>query len=458
MSPAKRHSLHLDLPTARIEELPQIAALFLIQFDIKAGHLLKDPINHDSLEEFWRDHQLHEDDETIRPTSGEASPSALKENRRRAKSSPNRQPRTRNRAVSSASALAPPGQTLSAHHPAQSLSTFLDTFGPLVFPLYRAALLRKRILLIGQAPVEVTCNFVYNISILSTLPSALHTLIPLSPLPTRLRPLFSVGVHDIPALAIGSRNSTPQDNLAAEGQAYGWVACTTDGILGTKDHLYDTLVTLPAPSSPDTGIQSNKTWPRIQDKRAAMLKATQRDLRRYRILRQDLRSYRSSSWRSPSSQQGTERYTDAPDPENDTAPLLPLPSDPDPPPPEPDQTDILEPQSWSALAYNSFIWWASAGETRTDREEENEYDSSLLANLESADTPSPGMSRGRRGSGESPEEEVKGVGLEMALIGYFHRLTVLILKTLSDIVDASDDGSVYGPHGSVDAYDGDRGD
>ena len=67
--------------------------------------------------------------------------------------------RTRNRAVSTASALAPPGQALSSHHPALSLPVMLDTFGPLIFPLYKAALLRKRILLMGQAPVELACNF-----------------------------------------------------------------------------------------------------------------------------------------------------------------------------------------------------------------------------------------------------------------------------------------------------------
>ena len=83
------------------------------------------------------------------------------------------------------------------------------------------------------------------------------------------------------------------------------------------------------------------------------------------------------------------------------------------------------------------MWWASAGETRTDREEEAEYDSSLLANLDpyGGETPSPGMSRGRRGSG-SPFEGEGRIGFEMALIGYFHRLTVLILRTLSDVVDA----------------------
>ncbi|KAL8858182.1 MAG: hypothetical protein Q9178_005359 [Gyalolechia marmorata] len=423
-----------------------------------AKKLVKDSTKTELLDDLWQEHQAQEGENATRPTSGEASPSALKEKRRRAKSSPNGQPYTRNRAVSSASALAPPGQTLSARHPALSLSTYLDTFGPLVFPIYKAALLRKRILLLGHAPVELACNFAYNISILSTLPAALHTLLPLSPLPTRLRPLFSVGVHDIPTLTTGSRDSTPQESLATEGQAYGWVACTTDHILGTKDHLYDTLVILPSPSSTDHENQTNKVWPRVQGRRAVNIRATQRDARRYRVLRQGLAQYHSSSSRPPSSQQpAAERYTDDPNPNNDTAPLLPMPSlshipiDPNPPPPEPDQNDILESQSWSALAYNSFMWWASAGETRTDREEEAEYDSSLLANLDpyGGETPSPGMSRGRRGSG-SPFEGEGRVGFEMALIGYFHRLTVLILRTLSDVVDAAANERDDGGSGSVD--------
>ncbi|KAL8690063.1 MAG: hypothetical protein Q9218_004402, partial [Villophora microphyllina] len=216
MAPNKRHSLHLRLPNAHPDEPPQIAALFLIQFDARAGYfvhddeyagvscfvngkaeesqrnalmlavgaliplsygrlgkswkhadglhtlaknLFEDPSKTQPLEAFWQEHQYREDDNNARPNSGDGSPSALRQQRRRVKSSPNGLPRTRNRAVSSASALAPPGQTLSTHHPALSLSTFLDTFGPLVFPLYKAALLRKRILLLGQAPVQLACNF-----------------------------------------------------------------------------------------------------------------------------------------------------------------------------------------------------------------------------------------------------------------------------------------------------------
>lgn len=49
-------------------------------------------------------------------------------------------------------------QGLSPHHPATALIESLRLFGPLIFPLYRAALVRKRILFVGEAPVEFTCN------------------------------------------------------------------------------------------------------------------------------------------------------------------------------------------------------------------------------------------------------------------------------------------------------------
>ncbi|KAL8684392.1 MAG: hypothetical protein Q9218_008311 [Villophora microphyllina] len=241
----------------------------------------------------------------------------------------------------------------------------------------------------------------------------------------------------MPMLSTGSRTSPPQESLAAEGQAYGWVACTTDEILGTKEHLYDTLITLP----PEYGREAEtKIWPRIQAGKGVGIRATQRDARRYRGLRRDLRRFRADPTSRPQS-----RYTDA-EPTNNssanesTANLLPFPSleeatttdrdlgssttfSPSADDDDSNQQEILEPQSWSALAYNSFIWWASAGEARTDREEESEYDASLLANLDDRST--PGEDAGQQGA----------VGFEMALIAYFHRFTVLILRTLADVID-----------------------
>lgn len=66
---------------------------------------------------------------------------------------------TRNRSSSDAAMMFLPGHTLSQYHPARSLTALLDTFGPLVFPLHRAALLRKRILISCHAPVHEACNF-----------------------------------------------------------------------------------------------------------------------------------------------------------------------------------------------------------------------------------------------------------------------------------------------------------
>ena len=119
--------------------------------------LVQDPAKTEVLEDFWLAHKLP-DDEEPRKEPESSLPDGQPKSRRRQASSKART-RTRNRAVSTASALVPPGQSLSPHHPALSLPALLDTFGPLIFPLYRAALLRKRILLIGQAPVELACNF-----------------------------------------------------------------------------------------------------------------------------------------------------------------------------------------------------------------------------------------------------------------------------------------------------------
>ncbi len=66
---------------------------------------------------------------------------------------------SRKRSASDGAVLLPAEHTLSAHHPAWSLLNLLETFGPLIFPIQRAALLRKRILITAHAPVEETCNF-----------------------------------------------------------------------------------------------------------------------------------------------------------------------------------------------------------------------------------------------------------------------------------------------------------
>ena len=276
---------------------------------------------------------------------------------------------------------------------------------------------------------------VYDISILSGIPSSVCDIIPLEPLPTRLLPLFAVGVHDMSILAVGAPNQPSGSNNADDEMEYGWVANTTDDILALKPHLYDTVITMPPAYTKDA---KEKHWPRLEVKKGIEIKATQRDLRRYRTFRRELRrsqfppsahTSRSPAPPSPNLENDQEIYDDA----SSTF----------------DAPELVEPQSWSALAYNSFMWWASAGEKRTDVEEEEEYDASLLRNTGSSHSdrsPTRPRSSGRSPAMEFTTDHQQGLGLEMRIIAYFHRLTTLILKTLADIIDASD--SDYEPPSS----------
>lgn len=80
---------------------------------------------------------------------------------------PGDRPNNRSRAFSDAMVLETPRPALTPFHPASSLPDFIDCFGPLIFPLYRAALLRKRILFMTEAPVHTPCNFGKNYRVVS---------------------------------------------------------------------------------------------------------------------------------------------------------------------------------------------------------------------------------------------------------------------------------------------------
>lgn len=72
---------------------------------------------------------------------------------------PGEGPDKRSRTFSDAMVLETFKPALTPFHPASSLPGFLECFGPLIFPLYRAALLRKRILFMTEAPVHMPCNY-----------------------------------------------------------------------------------------------------------------------------------------------------------------------------------------------------------------------------------------------------------------------------------------------------------
>ena len=231
-------------------------------------------------------------------------------------------------------------------------------------------------------------------------------------------------------LAQGSRDTSPSFKITDEGMGYGWVACTTDNILSHKDHLFDTLVTVPPSYSEQA---KEKIWPRVEVKKGTEIRATQRDLRRYRTLRRELRRFPSGHSPHAIKYLSTEQTSEIPF-ENTTETYDDASSTLD--------AQLAEPQSWSALAYSSFMWWASAGEKRTDLDEEADHDAALLRHFDNYRGNSPNRPRSaRRSPGRSPGAEgmdTAPAGLEMTIIGYFHRLTTLIFMTLSDVIDASD--------------------
>ncbi|KAJ5901572.1 hypothetical protein N7495_002100 [Penicillium taxi] len=308
---------------------------------------------------------------------------------------------------------------LTPFHPASSLPDFIDSFGPLVFPLYRAALLRKRILFMNEAPVHMPCNFVYDLSLLASLPNSLLQVLPVDGIPPlRPRPLFNIGIHDIPYL---SSFDPSRDVLIPENDP-SWIACTTDSVLSMKPELYDTLVALPPPHSEHA---AERVFPKISlmdhsntkknVNQTIQVKATQRDARRYTMLRQGLRQFSS------------ERST--PDTEDDGSDTRSTYS----------SNLVVEPLSWTRLAYTSFIWWASAGEhrdglTEEEEEQQTEQDARLLASVESLAYPNPNSTSRQPLNSQNIAHEP----MEIALVAYFRRLTTQIFFTLAGAIARHD--------------------
>jgi hypothetical protein len=258
---------------------------------------------------------------------------------------------SRERALSSITAAIPSEQSLPPFHPALSIIDYIDVFGPLVFRLQQAALLRKRILFVGPPPVRATCEFVYNLSVLSSIPGSLNELLaPGAEGLLRLRALFSVGVHDIPLLEkLGPNGDGGTISSEHESSSRGWVACTTDEIIATKSKLYDVIVEMPpsydAPSA-------ERRWPTIKTSDGALVNASKRDVWRYKLLHHELWKYRNDC---------PEETANAESDDDQTA-LLGRSESGEAEADFNEQYDdaVVEPTTWSRLAYSGFMWWASA--------------------------------------------------------------------------------------------------
>lgn len=155
-----------------------------------------------------------------------------------------------------------------------------------------------------------------------------------------------------------------------------------------KPDLYDILVELPHRDTNHSKAQRNTKqdalWPTIKrSDTGAETKATQRDLRRYRLLRHALSPLSRMQRAQHPQRKSQDNGIDSAD-EDERTHLLYRPTTTNA---EEDNESnsgsekLAEPFSWSALAYSSFMWWASAGEREDGREEEEEQDHHLLSDL-----------------------------------------------------------------------------
>ncbi|PNY23248.1 Protein LCHN [Tolypocladium capitatum] len=409
---------------------------------VMAAKLAKDRNMTEVLEKYW-DVNKADDAEAPDAEAPDAAPAAD------LSPSPTQDHKTHSRkqSASDSAVLLPAEHRLSPYHPAWSLAKLLDRFGPLIFPIHRAALLRRRILISCHAPVHEICDFVYGISVLSNIPSSLSDALPPSAPTPRLRPLFTIGVHDIPFLMedfeASKRHGQPEPELEPELEdeaGSGWIACTTDSILAVKDTLWDMLITMP-PDHPASA--KDKAWPTVECPRGSSIKATQRDLRRFNSLRSGLARLAASTpggpaTESPQSETSAMRLS--------TSPSHRLVNG------EPDETvdQLVEPPTWAALAYNGYMWWASAGEQlRSEEQEESSRDAALLADFAPAPHTPVSVPRTSSLSGPLADSVSSFAGrraadadearVELAIVAYFHRLTTQMLSLLIDAVDSAEE-------------------
>jgi hypothetical protein len=244
----------------------------------------------------------------------------------------------------------------------------------------------------------------------------------------RLQPLFNVGVFDITRL---------------ENHEDGWMACTTDDILGEKKKLYDLLVEMP----PSNAVPGHKLWPKLRTPDGELVKATQRDLRRYSSLRKELKRIERGVMVGDQYHDNDSVIAD--DSQDDTVPLVrpgKQTNDDDSDALLLAEADIVQPESWSAAAYKSFMWWASAGEMDAWEADEALVDHALLEDLPDLDNI---LDSEQQADGDDVAED--GVDLTQSaqkvatiLVAYFHRVTGAILQTLADNIEHADDDTEEG--------------
>lgn len=237
-----------------------------------------------------------------------------------------------------------------------------------------------------------------------------------------------------------SKRERSSEDAVDDESGSGWIACTTDSILAMKDTLWDMLITIPPDYSSNA---AERVWPLVECPRGEPVKATQRDLRRFTTLRNGLErlSFAASVSGPP---------PDSPQADSQPVRNSGLSTTTVRNPCDDGIEAIIEPLTWTALAYNGYMWWASAGEQlRSEQQEESSRDSALLADLGPTPMSMPrpsssseplseslsSLSGAQRANGDTHHE----ARIELAIIAYFHRLTTQTLSVLADLAESQDE-------------------
>lgn len=211
-------------------------------------------------------------------------------------------------------------QSQKRHHYLLKSDALLRDLGPLVFTVWKASILRKRILIFDAGSVEESCALSYCLSILSTIPHEILTLLPDETKPLHyLQPLYSLGVNDIDWLS--------------KVPFTGFTGSSTDEILMYKKQLYDIAVVL-GKNEPPKVLPSEALAPGATN--IEPLKATQRDLKRSNIIVREFELQKDPSEISPSW-----------------------------------WVDVTERITFRQMAWSGLYWWASAGEKERLEDEED---------------------------------------------------------------------------------------
>lgn len=133
------------------------------------------------------------------------------------------------------------------NHPLSKFPAVLSLVGPLIFPLYKAAILRKRVLIITSSShghsqlLSEQCSsrdpgtagaLAYLISLLSVVPKNVHLDLPCDDSLKVSRPIYSVGLSDL-------------DSKFYERYP-GYIATTGDEIMKSQTNVYDVALKFPA--------------------------------------------------------------------------------------------------------------------------------------------------------------------------------------------------------------------